>query len=107
DVVVLTSGQQLDEHREWVPAGARIHDSSAWVRPEDNLAVQTALVARARRLLLPRADAGRPDARALHAGRVPARPPRRPPGRVPRCRVRAGRAVIVATEDLAGLAGTV
>ncbi|HZT46159.1 MAG TPA: hypothetical protein VFA24_08275 [Gaiellaceae bacterium] len=51
DVVVLTSGQQLDEHREWVPAGARIHDSSAWVRPEDNLAVQTALVARARRLV--------------------------------------------------------
>jgi len=51
DVVVLTSGQQLDEHREWVPAGPRIHDSSAWVRPEDNLAVQTALLARARRLV--------------------------------------------------------
>ncbi len=45
DVVVLTSGVQLDEHREWVPAGDRIHDSSAWVTPQDNLAVQTALVA--------------------------------------------------------------
>jgi hypothetical protein len=51
DVVVLTSGQQLDEHREWVPTGARIHDSSAWVTPHDNLAVQTALVGRARRLV--------------------------------------------------------
>jgi hypothetical protein len=51
DVVVLTSGKQLDEHREWVPAGARIHDSSAWVTPQDNLAVQTALVGRARALV--------------------------------------------------------
>jgi hypothetical protein len=51
DVVVLTSGQQLDEHREWVPAGARIHDSSAWVTPQDNLAVQTAVVAGARELV--------------------------------------------------------
>lgn len=48
EVVVLTSGMQLDEHREWVPAGTRIHDSSAWVRPQDNLAVQSALVARSR-----------------------------------------------------------
>jgi hypothetical protein len=46
EVVVLTSGLQLDEHREWVPAGKRIHDSSAWVTPQDNLRVQTGLVAR-------------------------------------------------------------
>lgn len=51
DVVVLTSGRQLDEHQEWVPAGARIHDSSSWVTPEDNLAVQTKLVAGARELV--------------------------------------------------------
>jgi hypothetical protein len=51
DVVVLTSGRQLDEHREWVPAGARIHDSSSWVTPQDNLAVQTAIVAGARELV--------------------------------------------------------
>jgi hypothetical protein len=51
DVVVLTSGRQLDEHREWVPAGARIHDSSSWVTPQDNLAVQTKLVAGARELV--------------------------------------------------------
>ena len=51
DVVVLTSGQQLDEHREWVPAGSRIHDSSSWVTAQDNLAVQTAVVARARALV--------------------------------------------------------
>jgi hypothetical protein len=51
EVVVLTSGTQLDEHREWVPMGTRIHDSSAWVTPHDNLAVQTALVAGARALV--------------------------------------------------------
>lgn len=51
DVVVLTSGVQLDEHREWVPSGPRVHDASAWVTPQDNLAVQTALVARARALV--------------------------------------------------------
>jgi hypothetical protein len=51
DVVVLTSGRQLDEHREWVPAGRRMHDSSGWVTPHDNLAVQTAIVARARALV--------------------------------------------------------
>ncbi len=50
DVVVLTSGMQLDEHREWVPAGRRVHDASRWVTPRDNLAVQTAIVARARAL---------------------------------------------------------
>jgi hypothetical protein len=51
DVVMLTSGTQLDEHREWVPTGTRIHDSSAWVTPRNNLAVQTALVAGARALV--------------------------------------------------------
>jgi len=51
EVVVLTSGRQLDEHQEWVPAGPRIHDSTAWVTPEDNLAVQTKLVAGARELV--------------------------------------------------------
>jgi hypothetical protein len=51
EVVVLTSGMQLDEHREWLPSGGRIHDSSAWVSPQDNLAVQTALVARSRALV--------------------------------------------------------
>jgi hypothetical protein len=51
EVVVLTSGRQLDEHREWVPAGARMHDSTAWMTPQDNLAVQTAVVAHARALV--------------------------------------------------------
>jgi hypothetical protein len=48
EVVVLSSGVQLDEHREWIPAGRRIHDSSRWVTPQNNLAVQTELVARSR-----------------------------------------------------------
>jgi hypothetical protein len=51
DVVVLTSGVQLDEHRDWIPTGPRIHDSSAWVSPRDNLVVQTSLVAGARALV--------------------------------------------------------
>jgi hypothetical protein len=51
EIVVLTSGQRFDEHREWVPSGRRIHDASAWVTPQDNLAVQTAVVARARALV--------------------------------------------------------
>jgi hypothetical protein len=53
DVVLLTSGAQLDEHREWLPAGERIYDSSAWVSPRDNLAVQTTLAAHARALVCP------------------------------------------------------
>jgi hypothetical protein len=48
DVVVLSSGVQLDEHREWVPDGPRVHDASRWVTPRDNLAVQSAILARAR-----------------------------------------------------------
>ena len=51
DMVVLTSGRQLDEHREWIPEGARIHDSSSWVTPQDNLVVQSAVVAGARELV--------------------------------------------------------
>ena len=51
EIVVLGSGVQLDEHREWVPAGPGIHDASAWVTPRDNLAVQTAIVAHARGLV--------------------------------------------------------
>jgi hypothetical protein len=51
DVVVLTSGTQLDEHLEWVPEGPRVYDSSEWIAPQDNLAVQTALVAGARALV--------------------------------------------------------
>jgi hypothetical protein len=51
DVVVLTSGLQLDEHVDWRQRGARIHDAGAWLTPQDNLAVQTALVERSRGLV--------------------------------------------------------
>jgi len=51
DVVALTSGRQLDEHREWLPSGPRVHDAAAWVQPQDNLAIQTNLVARSRALV--------------------------------------------------------
>jgi hypothetical protein len=51
EIVVLGSGVRLDEHLEWVPAGPGIHDASGWVTPQDNLAVQTAIVAHARGLV--------------------------------------------------------
>lgn len=51
EVVVLTSGAQLDEHREWAQGGPRVYDARAWVTPRTNLAVQTAIVARARGLV--------------------------------------------------------
>ena len=51
ELVVLTSGKQLDEHREWVRSGPRVHDATQWVTPRDNLAVQTAIVAGARALV--------------------------------------------------------
>ena len=115
DVVVLTSGRQLDEHREWVPEGARIHDSSSWVTPQDNLAVQTAVVAGARELV------------ATYGGFSYLGPMLGVPTRAlwtqeafqrvhldvlraayPDAELRAGGAVmIVPTEELDGLAGTV
>ncbi len=48
DVVVLTSGVQLDEHAEWTSAGGRIYDASRWLEPRTNLDVQTRLIANAR-----------------------------------------------------------
>src|SRR4029450_14099609 len=51
DVVVLTSGTQLDEHLEWVPEGPRVCDSSEWAAPQDNPPGRTAFVrARAARV---------------------------------------------------------
>jgi hypothetical protein len=47
EVVVLANRSRVDEHDEWVPAGA----PAPVLEPRTNLAVQTAIVARAERLV--------------------------------------------------------
>jgi hypothetical protein len=51
DVVVLANPVPPDEHEELRAAGARVVDAGAWLAPRDNLAVQTAIVGRARALV--------------------------------------------------------
>jgi hypothetical protein len=51
DVVVLSSGRQLDDHVEWHQHAERVHDASRWLEPRDNLAVQTRIVAGAEALV--------------------------------------------------------
>jgi hypothetical protein len=49
-VVLLGSGVQVDDHADFIPAEAvpRVHTVGAHMRPETNLAVQTAVIAGAR-----------------------------------------------------------
>jgi hypothetical protein len=51
EVVVLSSGRRLDDHVEWSHDAERVHDASRWLEPENNLAVQTQLVAGAEALV--------------------------------------------------------
>jgi hypothetical protein len=51
DVVVLSSGRQLDDHVEWRQHAERVHDASRWLEPRDNLAVQARIVAGAQALV--------------------------------------------------------
>jgi hypothetical protein len=51
DVVVLSSGRQLDDHVEWSRRAERVHDASRWLEPRDNLAVQARIVAGAEALV--------------------------------------------------------
>jgi hypothetical protein len=50
DVVLLSTGLEVDDHVEWNPGG-RVHRIEHLLRPEDNLAVQTRVIAGARGLL--------------------------------------------------------
>jgi len=51
DVVVLSAPRGLDDHHDWEPpSGDRIHRAAAWLTARDNLAVQSALIARAESL---------------------------------------------------------
>ena len=52
DVVVLNSGLRLDDHSEFAPeSSSRIHVVSAHGEPHTNLAVQTAIIGRARQFV--------------------------------------------------------
>lgn len=49
EVVLLTTGRELDDHEEW--DSERVHRIDSFLEARDNLAVQTAAIARARALV--------------------------------------------------------
>jgi hypothetical protein len=51
DVVLLSTGLLVDDHEEWAHAHDRVHPIEHLLRPEDNLAVQTRIIAAARGLV--------------------------------------------------------
>jgi hypothetical protein len=48
DVVLLSTGLAVDDHEEWTTRHERVHAVEGGLRPEDNLAVQTRIIAGAR-----------------------------------------------------------
>lgn len=51
DVVLLSTGLLVDDHEEWTTRHPRVHAIEDLLRPEDNLAAQTRLIAGARALV--------------------------------------------------------
>jgi hypothetical protein len=51
DVVLLSTGLLVDDHEEWTTRHPRVHALEDRLRPEDNLAVQTRIIAGARALV--------------------------------------------------------
>ncbi len=51
DVVLLSTGLEVDDHEEWATSAARVHPVEHLLRPADNLAVQTRIIALARGLV--------------------------------------------------------
>jgi hypothetical protein len=51
DVVLLSTGLLVDDHEEWTTRHPRVHAIEERLRPEDNLAVQSRLIAGARALV--------------------------------------------------------
>src|SRR5205085_4886411 len=45
DVVLLSTGLFVDDHEEWAATSERVHPIEHLLRPQDNLAVQTRIVA--------------------------------------------------------------
>lgn len=51
DVVLLSTGLLVDDHEEWATEHPRVHPIEHLLRPQDNLAVQTRLIAGSRGLV--------------------------------------------------------
>jgi hypothetical protein len=51
DVVLLSTGLLVDDHEEWVHVHERVHPIEHLLRPQDNLAVQTRIIAASRGLV--------------------------------------------------------
>jgi hypothetical protein len=51
DVVLLSTGLVVDDHEEWATSHERVHPIEHLLRPEDNLAVQTRIIAASRGLV--------------------------------------------------------
>jgi hypothetical protein len=51
DVVLLSTGLLVDDHEEWAARRERVHSIEHLLRPEDNLAVQTRIIAGSRGLV--------------------------------------------------------
>lgn len=51
DVVLLSTGLLVDDHEEWATRHERVHPIEYLLRPQDNLAVQTRVIAGARGLV--------------------------------------------------------
>ena len=96
DVVLLSTGLLVDDHEEWATAHERVHPIEHLLRPEDNLAVQTQIIAASRGLVatyggfsylgsVPR----RPGAGRLRGRADRSHPPRGAAACAPRRRLRA------------------
>jgi hypothetical protein len=51
DIVLLSTGLLVDDHEEWATRHERVHQIEHLLRPEDNLAVQTRIIAASRGLV--------------------------------------------------------
>jgi hypothetical protein len=51
DVVLLSTGLVVDDHEEWAHVHERVHPIDHLLRPQDNLAVQTRIIAASRGLV--------------------------------------------------------
>jgi hypothetical protein len=51
DVVLLSTGLLVDDHEEWATSHPRVHPIDRLLRPEDNLALQTRVIAAAQGLV--------------------------------------------------------
>jgi hypothetical protein len=51
DVVLLSTGLNIDDHSDYISSGSRLHSAEGMMTPRDNLQVQSAIIARSRALV--------------------------------------------------------